>query len=103
MKKLPTNGFVESQLPQLERFKGQEIAIFSDGTYKAPEGFSDEVLSSQIAEIAKAHGSGVFTILGEDPAPEKNPWSKDHFNLTEQGRITRDNPDLAKSLREASR
>ena len=28
----------------------------------------------------------------------KNPWSKEHFNLTEQGRIMRENPELAKQL-----
>lgn len=26
---------------------------------------------------------------------EKNPWSKEHYNLTEQGRILRENPELA--------
>lgn len=29
---------------------------------------------------------------------EKNPWSKEHFNLTEQGRLLRENPELAKQL-----
>lgn len=28
----------------------------------------------------------------------KNPWSKEHFNLTEQGRILRENPELAQQL-----
>lgn len=28
----------------------------------------------------------------------KNPWSKEHFNLTKQAEILRDNPDLAKQL-----
>ena len=28
----------------------------------------------------------------------KNPWSKEHFNLTEQARILRENPELAKQL-----
>lgn len=30
------------------------------------------------------------------PPGQKNPWSKDHFNLTEQGKILRENPELAK-------
>lgn len=34
---------------------------------------------------------------------DKNPWSKKDFNLTEQGRITRENPDLAKYYRENTR
>ncbi|MEC1177625.1 DUF4355 domain-containing protein [Metasolibacillus meyeri] len=29
----------------------------------------------------------------------KNPWSKEHFNLTEQGKILRDNPELATQLK----
>jgi Phage minor structural protein GP20. len=29
----------------------------------------------------------------------KNPWSKEHFNLTEQGRILRENPELAEQLK----
>lgn len=33
---------------------------------------------------------------GGSPAGGKNPWSKDHFNLTEQGKILRENPELAK-------
>lgn len=28
----------------------------------------------------------------------KNPWSKEHFNLTEQGKILRENPELARQL-----
>lgn len=30
---------------------------------------------------------------------DKNPWSKEHFNLTEQGRIARENPQLAAQLK----
>lgn len=34
-----------------------------------------------------------------NPEPQKNPWSKEHFNLTEQGRILRENPSLAETMR----
>lgn len=40
-----------------------------------------------------------------DPVPneyKKNPWSKEHFNLTEQGRIYRENPELAAKLKAAA-
>lgn len=30
---------------------------------------------------------------------EKNPWSKEHFNLTEQGRLLREDPELAAQLK----
>src|SRR5690554_977304 len=33
------------------------------------------------------------------PGGIKNPWSKEHFNLTEQGRILRENPELAEQLK----
>ena len=43
---------------------------------------------------------GVAPADGREPSPGgiKNPWSKEHFNLTEQGRILRENPELAKQL-----
>ncbi|GIQ63625.1 scaffold protein [Paenibacillus cisolokensis] len=34
---------------------------------------------------------------------QKNPWSREHFNLTEQGRILRENPELAKQLMAAAK
>lgn len=40
-----------------------------------------------------------------DPMPpeyKKNPFSKEHFNLTEQGRIFRENPELAAKLKAAA-
>ncbi|GFN35812.1 phage scaffolding protein [Tepidimicrobium xylanilyticum] len=40
-----------------------------------------------------------------DPVPDiykKNPFSKEHFNLTEQGRIYRENPELAAKLKAAA-
>lgn len=33
-----------------------------------------------------------------DPSQKKNPFSKEHFNLTEQGRLFREEPELAKKL-----
>ena len=29
---------------------------------------------------------------------QRNPWAKEHFNLTEQGKLYKENPDLAKQL-----
>jgi len=35
-----------------------------------------------------------------DPNKErKNPWSKEHYNLTEQGRIVREDPSLAEQMK----
>lgn len=38
---------------------------------------------------------------GEDPVL-KNPWSKEHFNLTEQGKLIRENPVQARELAETA-
>lgn len=35
---------------------------------------------------------------GQNPTGVKNPWSKEHFNLTEQGRLLKEDPELAKQL-----
>jgi len=35
---------------------------------------------------------------GGNASGEKNPFSKEHFNLTEQGKLYKENPTLAKSL-----
>lgn len=54
---------------------------------------------------------GQDKLSGRDPKPptdpvpneyKKNPWSKEHFNLTEQGRIYRENPELAAKLKAAA-
>lgn len=31
----------------------------------------------------------------KNPGGQKNPWSKEHFNLTEQGKLFKENPTLA--------
>lgn len=40
---------------------------------------------------------------GVSSAADKNPWSKEHFNLTEQGRILKENPELAARLRKEAK
>lgn len=45
-------------------------------------------------------GSG-SKVAGGDPL-EKNPWSKEHFNLTEQGRIMEADPVKALRLQQAA-
>lgn len=38
-----------------------------------------------------------------DPEYKNNPFSKEHFNLTEQGRLFRENPELAAKLKAAAK
>lgn len=40
---------------------------------------------------------------GDTPTGGKNPWSKEHFNLTEQGKLLRENPELAKQFMAGSK
>ncbi|NRG43300.1 phage scaffolding protein [Bacillus sp. CRN 9] len=40
---------------------------------------------------------------GGKPAPQKNPFSKEHFNLTEQGRLLKDDPELYKQLKASAK
>jgi len=49
-------------------------------------------------------GRGV-TPPGEPVPPEykNNPFSKEHFNLTERGRLFREDPELAKKLKELAK
>lgn len=40
---------------------------------------------------------------GGKPAPQKNPFSKEHFNLTEQGRLLKEDPELYKQLKASAK
>lgn len=54
---------------------------------------------------------GEDVLSGRDPNPgggsleghKKNPWGKEHFNLTEQGRLLREDPELAAKLKAAAK
>lgn len=59
----------------------------------------------KLASIFSSHDSALKAEILKDNTyiPPKggnpttnNPWSKEHFNLTEQGKILRENPELAK-------
>lgn len=74
-----------------------------------------EAIKSSIATVLKTYPEWAATASGEGggvgsgakPASgggggEKNPWLPEHFNLTEQARILRENPDRAAKLRAAA-
>jgi len=64
------------------------IEIFEKSFQKAVEKAVDEKLKSN----PPGGSSGSKDNLN-------NPWSKDHYNLTEQGKIIKENPELAKKLK----
>ncbi len=67
-------------------------------------GFKDQIEALKESDsylFGEDNISGTKPGEGNPPAPggvKKNPWSKEHFNLTEQGRILRKDPELAKRL-----
>ncbi|MBG9788541.1 phage scaffolding protein [Brevibacillus laterosporus] len=85
-----------------------KIEINDDGTLKG--GLDDQVKALRESKaflfVEKQEGDSKPAFKGATPADGKppnggstsNPWAKATFNLTEQGRIIRENPDLAASL-----
>lgn len=68
-------------------------------------GFKDQVEKLQESD---PYLFGEDTVSGKNPGEgkkrstddfKKNPWSEEHFNLTEQGRILREDPEQAKRLK----
>jgi hypothetical protein len=65
-----------------------------------------EAFSKAWQEEIKKAVDAKFKESGEEPGKRKgggagavkNPWSKEHFNLTEQARILKEDPNLAKQL-----
>jgi len=51
----------------------------------------------------KYKGSGRTPFQADQANGKENPWAKDTWNLTKQGQLTRDNPDLARYFRENTR
>lgn len=89
-----------------------KIELDDAGNVKA--GLDDQIKALRESKaflfVQKEDGAGA-KFKGTKPAEgsdkggggsQKNPWSKEHFNLTEQGRILRENPELAKQLMAAA-
>ncbi len=82
-------------LLNLEKIKldGDSLLGFKDQIEALKE--SDSYLFGEDNLSGKKPGDG------NPPLPDdtkKNPWSKEHFNLTEQGRMLKKDPELAKRL-----
>lgn len=82
----------------ITKFDKSKLVVADDGTVS---GIDDQL--TQIKEqykdlfIPEVKGNPPFN-NDKSASGIKNPWSKEHFNLTEQGRIMRENPELAKQL-----
>jgi Type IIA topoisomerase (DNA gyrase/topo II, topoisomerase IV), A subunit len=97
-----TSKLTDTKYPELlaTKFDKTKLSISEDGTVLG--------IAEQLTSI-KENYKDLFTppVTGKDPikggrstlGTEKNPWSKEHFNLTEQGKIMRDDPELAVRLK----
>lgn len=95
------------------RLKADQIDREPDGTVVVVDGYArtpildwaKSSLPQYRLKAPKPAGTGapVGRAGGDVPAGMKNPWHKDSFNLTEQARLVRNDPDLANKLRAAAK
>lgn len=69
-----------------------------------PVGIDDVVkpLKESSPHLFKAEPGADYKPAGGGTPPAKNPFAKDSFNLTEQGKLLRENPAQAKALASAA-
>jgi len=82
----------------LTKFDRAKLSIAEDGTVL---GVDEQlaVLKEQYKDLFKPDVKGKEPVnIGGGTPSTKNPWSKEHFNLTEQGQILRENPEKARQL-----
>ena len=60
-------------------------------------GLIDDIAENKLEEYKK--GKTPKSTKGSSSSANKNPFSKDHFNLTEQGRLLREDPELYEKLK----
>lgn len=110
--KLHVAGMVHDPDIVLGLLDKTKIAIDDDGNIKA--GLDDQIKAlreskaflfvEKDANNTRFRGAKPPEGSGNDGGGgQKNPWSKEHFNLTEQGKILRENPELAKQLQVAAK
>lgn len=103
IKELTINTAIQAKLTDTKyadlltgKFDKSKLTVSSDGMVLG--------IDEQLIGIKAAYKDlFVPVVTGKDPnnkgtnhSGETNPWSKDHFNLTEQGKVLRDSPELAK-------
>jgi hypothetical protein len=80
----------------ITKFDKSKLVVGADGTVSG--------IDEQLTGLKETY-KDLFTpdVKGNPPYNKdksasgiKNPWSKEHWNLTEQGRLLRENPELAK-------
>lgn len=90
---------------QIEREADGSVVVV-DGLQRTPVADWARNLPAWMLKAPRPQGSGAPVGnrgASDVPPGTKNPFSKEHFNLTEQGRLFKTNPDLYNQLREAAR
>jgi len=111
LKQVKIENAVEKALLGAKAKNIKAVKALLDLTSAELDGDSIKGLDKQIKSLQDDETSkflfGEATITGTSPANGsggagtggiKNPWAKETFNLTEQGRIMQENPELAKQL-----
>lgn len=105
LKELKIDAAIQSKLTDTKypdllvtKFDKSKLVVNADGTVTGV----DEQLTA-IKETYKDLFNPPVTgrqpnNTGGSPNGQKNPWSKEHFNLTEQGKMLKEQPDLAKQF-----
>lgn len=62
-----------------------------------------KLLANTKPGLLKSRGAGGSGYVATSSGAVKNPWSKESFNLTEQGKLLRENPALAQSLMQSAK
>ncbi len=105
IKELQLNAAIQAKLTDTKypdllttKFDKEKLAVNADGTV---EGLDEQIktIKEQYKDLftPQVKGNAPYN-KDTNPAGVKNPWSKDFFNLTAQGRLLKEEPDLAKQL-----
>lgn len=70
----------------------------AEDTQKAVQSFVS-LFNSKVEEGVKAALAGKSPKINSNKEQAKNPFAKETFNLTEQGKLLKDNPELYKQLK----
>ncbi len=91
-------GFIEAYIPMVKAqlnldnltLDGDDLIGLTDVVNGSKEKFKELVGQEQ--------NKGSDPYLNRQDSKEKNPWSKENYNLTEQGRIYREDPEKARHM-----
>lgn len=86
------------------RFEGDDLFYEGDGGKLVPIDEAAALIASSKPHLVKAQGGGGGSGYrdGGGGNSQRNPWSKDTFNLTEQIQLGKNNPQLAAQLKAAA-